>query len=48
MSLDCHCCCSYLDADERRPSLEAMMDDYWRLMPAYQACLNLPNLPGLP
>lgn len=27
---------SYLDADERRPSLEAMMDDYWRLMPSYQ------------
>ncbi len=27
---------SYFDADERRPSLEAMMDDYWRLMPSYQ------------
>lgn len=26
----------YLDADERRPSLVAMMDDYWRLMPSYQ------------
>lgn len=27
---------AYLDADERRPSLLALMDDYWRLMPAYQ------------
>lgn len=27
---------SYLDADERRPSMVNMMDDYWRLMPQYQ------------
>ena len=41
--------CSYLDADERRPSLEAMMDDYWRLMPSYQACFSrLPTGQGSP
>eukprot|EP00887_Chlorella_sp_A99_P007402 scaffold2.g7402.t1 len=28
---------SYLDADPRRPGLEALMDDYWRQLPRYQA-----------
>ncbi len=28
---------TYLDADERRPSLAALMELYWRTMPAYQA-----------
>eukprot|EP00208_Stichococcus_sp_RCC1054_P007563 CAMPEP_0206136508 /NCGR_PEP_ID=MMETSP1473-20131121/1749_1 /ASSEMBLY_ACC=CAM_ASM_001109 /TAXON_ID=1461547 /ORGANISM="Stichococcus sp, Strain RCC1054" /LENGTH=633 /DNA_ID=CAMNT_0053529101 /DNA_START=287 /DNA_END=2188 /DNA_ORIENTATION=+ len=27
---------TYVDADQRRPSLLALMDDYWRLMPSYQ------------
>ncbi|KAK9803372.1 hypothetical protein WJX72_000257 [[Myrmecia] bisecta] len=27
---------SYMDAQPTRPSLEAMMEDYWRLMPHYQ------------
>lgn len=27
---------TYLDADESRPSLEAMMELYWRAMPEYQ------------
>ncbi len=38
---------TYLDADERRPSLAALMELYWRTMPAYQvlsarqrACLD--------
>ncbi|KAK9845750.1 hypothetical protein WJX81_001368 [Elliptochloris bilobata] len=28
---------TYLDADPRRPSLESLMEEYWRLMPAYQS-----------
>ncbi|KAK9820787.1 hypothetical protein WJX74_003932 [Apatococcus lobatus] len=27
---------SYMDADSRRPTLEAMLEDYWHLMPEYQ------------
>ena len=27
---------SYMDAEPYRPSLAAVMEDYWRLMPAYQ------------
>eukprot|EP00271_Cylindrocystis_brebissonii_P005231 TRINITY_DN17188_c0_g1_i1.p1 TRINITY_DN17188_c0_g1~~TRINITY_DN17188_c0_g1_i1.p1 ORF type:complete len:622 (+),score=96.60 TRINITY_DN17188_c0_g1_i1:241-1866(+) len=27
---------AYMDADRDRPSLEAMLEDYWDLMPAYQ------------
>lgn len=27
---------SYMDADEGRPSLEAMMELYWSAMPEYQ------------
>lgn len=27
---------SYMDAEKYRPSLPAMMEDYWRLMPQYQ------------
>ncbi|CAK0769871.1 hypothetical protein CVIRNUC_003711 [Coccomyxa viridis] len=27
---------TYLDADPSRPSLESMLEDYWRLMPEYQ------------
>lgn len=30
---------TYVDADQRRPSLLALMDDYWRLMPSYQVLL---------
>lgn len=38
---------SYLDADERRPSLEAMMEEYWRQMPAYQVeSATFPSLLG--
>eukprot|EP00892_Ulva_mutabilis_P010734 jgi/Ulvmu1/8032/UM004_0269.1 len=28
---------SYLDAEPSRPSLESMLEDYWQLMPEYQA-----------
>lgn len=33
---------TYLDVDPRRPSLTAIMEDYWRRMPDYQVkYLNL-------
>ena len=33
---------TYLDADESRPSLQAMMELYWRAMPQYQVgCLGV-------
>lgn len=35
---------SYMDAQPWRPSLQALFDDYWRLMPAYQ---GLDGLEGL-
>ena len=28
--------CRYLDAHPERPSLETLLDEYWRLMPEYQ------------
>lgn len=28
---------SYMDAEPHRPSLQALFEDYWRLMPDYQA-----------
>ncbi|KAL4448357.1 hypothetical protein ABPG75_005576 [Micractinium tetrahymenae] len=34
---------TYLDAQPSRPSLEAMLDEYWRLMPEYQG-LQLEDL----
>jgi hypothetical protein len=27
---------TYIDAQPSRPSLEALFEDYWRLMPLYQ------------
>ena len=34
---------TYVDAELERPSLEALFDDYWRLLPEYQA-INLKDL----
>lgn len=34
---------SYLDADEGRPSLEAMMEVYWQTMPEYQVGVLSPK-----
>lgn len=34
---------TYMDADERRPSLEILMEDYWRLLPTYQPSISNPE-----
>ena len=34
---------TYMDADERRPSLETMMEDYWKLLPVYQPSIKNPE-----
>jgi len=34
---------TYMDADERRPSLESLMEDYWRLLPMYQPSISNPE-----
>ena len=34
---------TYMDADERRPSLEALMEDYWRILPIYQPSISDPE-----
>ena len=34
---------TYMDADERRPSLETLMNDYWDLLPLYQPSIQDPE-----
>jgi hypothetical protein len=34
---------TYMDAEEKRPSLETLMDDYWRLLPEYQPSISDPD-----
>lgn len=34
---------TYLDADEKRPSLETLMEDYWDLLPMYQPSITDPE-----
>lgn len=34
---------TYMDADEKRPTLETLMDDYWRLLPEYQPTISDPE-----
>jgi len=34
---------TYLDADERRPDLLTMMEDYWNLLPIYQPSITDPE-----
>ena len=31
---------TYLDANEKRPSLTSFMEDYWKLLPMYQPCIQ--------
>jgi 2-polyprenyl-6-methoxyphenol hydroxylase-like FAD-dependent oxidoreductase len=34
---------TYMDAHEKRPSLEMLMEDYWRLLPEYQPSITDPE-----
>jgi hypothetical protein len=34
---------TYMDADEKRPSLEMLMEEYWRLLPKYQPSIKNPE-----
>lgn len=34
---------TYLDANENRPSLHTLMDDYWKLLPLYQPSISDPE-----
>lgn len=34
---------TYMDADENRPTLETLMDDYWKLLPVYQPSIKNPE-----
>jgi len=34
---------TYIDADAKRPSLEEMMDDYWKYLPTYQPSISNPE-----
>ena len=34
---------TYMDADAKRPSLESLMEDYWRLLPEYQPSISDPE-----
>lgn len=34
---------TYLDADEKRPTLTTLMDDYWKLLPYYQPSIKDPE-----
>jgi hypothetical protein len=34
---------TYMDADEKRPSLETLMEDYWRMLPKYQPSITNPE-----
>ena len=34
---------TYIDAEAQRPSLEALMDDYWKYLPTYQSSISDPE-----
>lgn len=34
---------TYMDAEEKRPSLETLMNDYWRMLPEYQPSISDPE-----
>lgn len=34
---------TYMDAHQHRPSLQSLMDDYWRLLPVYQPSIKNPE-----
>lgn len=34
---------TYMDADEKRPKLETLMEDYWRMLPKYQPSITNPE-----
>jgi len=34
---------TYMDADPQRPSLETLMEDYWKLLPEYQPSIRNPE-----
>lgn len=34
---------TYMDADENRPTLETLMEDYWNLLPIYQPSITDPE-----
>ena len=34
---------TYMDAHQKRPTLEALMDDYWKLLPQYQPSIENPE-----
>lgn len=34
---------TYMDADEKRPSLETLMEDYWKMLPTYQSSITNPE-----
>jgi 2-polyprenyl-6-methoxyphenol hydroxylase-like FAD-dependent oxidoreductase len=34
---------TYIEADQRRPTLESLMEDYWRLLPQYQPSISNPE-----
>ena len=34
---------TYMDANERRPTLETLMEDYWKLLPKYQKSISNPE-----
>lgn len=34
---------TYMDANEKRPSLETLMEDYWKLLPEYQPSIKDPE-----
>jgi flavin-dependent dehydrogenase len=34
---------TYMDANEKRPSLETLMEDYWRMLPKYQPSITNPE-----
>jgi flavin-dependent dehydrogenase len=34
---------TYMDAEAKRPSLETLMEDYWRLLPEYQPSISDPE-----
>ena len=34
---------TYMDADERRPSLETLFEDYWKTLPIYQPSITNPE-----
>ena len=34
---------TYMDANQKRPSLESLMEDYWKLLPIYQPSIKNPE-----